>query len=199
MSSFHGSGGHGVGLGGGNDGSSRRRGRGTRVLGSGDPPPALLDPARERDSRRILRLFAPYRRRLVAVLALIVFSSALGVIPAFLLRLVLARAIPEHKLTLLSELVGGMIAIAIATSALSVVQTYISTDIGQRVMHDLRVSVYRHLQRLSLAFFTRTRAGEVQSRITDDIGGIDNIATTPRRLSPERHDRDRDDRRDGAA
>ena len=70
-----------------------------------------------------------------------------------------------------------MIAIAIATSALGVVQSYISTEVGQRVMHDLRAAVYRHLQRLSLAFFTRTRAGEVQSRIANDIGGIDNVAT----------------------
>ncbi len=179
MSSFHGSGGHGIGLGGANgSGSGRGRGRGRRVLGSGEPGPELLDPQRERDGRRIMRLFAPYKARLLGVIALIVFSSALGVIPPFLLRLVLARALPQGNLTLLSELVGGMIAIAIATSALSVVQTYISTDIGQRVMHDLRVSVYRHLQRLSLAFFTRTRAGEVQSRIANDIGGIDNIATS---------------------
>jgi ATP-binding cassette subfamily B protein len=177
MSSFHGSGGHGIGLGGAN-GSGGRRGRGTRVLGSGKPGPELLDPQRERDGRRIMRLFAPYKGRLLGVIALIVFSSALGVIPPFLLRLVLARALPQGNVTLLSELVGGMIAIAIATSALSVVQTYISTDIGQRVMHDLRVSVYQHLQRLSLAFFTRTRAGEVQSRIANDIGGIDNIATS---------------------
>jgi ATP-binding cassette subfamily B protein len=179
MSSFHGSGGHGIGLGGTNgSGSGRGRGRSTRVLGSGKPGPELLDPQRQRDGRRIMHLFAPYKARLLGVIALIVFSSALGVIPPFLLRLVLARAIPQGNLTLLSELVGGMIAIAIATSALGVVQTYISTDIGQRVMHDLRVSVYRHLQRLSLAFFTRTRAGEVQSRIANDIGGIDNIATS---------------------
>ena len=179
MSSFHGSGGHGIGLGGANgSGGGRGRGRGTRVLGSGKPGPELLDPQRERDGRRIIRLFAPYKARLLGVIALIAFSSAVGVIPPFLLRLVLARALPQGNLTLLSELVGGMIAIAIATSALGVVQTYISTDIGQRVMHDLRVSVYQHLQRLSLAFFTRTRAGEVQSRIANDIGGIDNIATS---------------------
>ena len=179
MSSFHGNGGHGIGLGGANgSGGGRGRGRGTRVLGSGKPGPELLDPQRERDGRRIMHLFAPYKGRLLGVIALIVVSSGLGMIPPFLLRLVLARAIPQGNLTLLSELVGGMIAIAIATSALSVVQTYISTDIGQRVMHDLRVSVYRHLQRLSLAFFTRTRAGEVQSRIANDIGGLDNVVTT---------------------
>jgi ATP-binding cassette subfamily B protein len=95
----------------------------------------------------------------------------------FLLRDVLDKGILHHDTTLLTELVGGMIAIAIATAALSVVQTYVSTEVGQRVMHDLRVAVYRHLQRMSLAFFTRTRGGEVQSRIANDIGGIDNVAT----------------------
>ncbi|MGD0385470.1 MAG: ABC transporter ATP-binding protein [Solirubrobacteraceae bacterium] len=177
MSSFHGS--DGFGLGGGGGGRGRRgRGRSSRVLGTGEPPPPLLDPERQRDGRRILRLFAPYRGRLGLVLGLILLSSGLSMISPFLLVAVLDRAIPKHNVTLLTELVVGMIVIAIATSALSVVQTYISTEVGQRVMHDLRVSVYRHLQRLSLAFFTRTRAGEVQSRIANDIGGIDNVATS---------------------
>jgi ATP-binding cassette, subfamily B, bacterial len=174
MSSFHGSGGHGLDLG-GPDRGRRRRGR---RRGSGETPPALLDPERERDGRRIMRLFAPYRARLASVLALIVLSSGLSMISPFLLRTVLDHALPKRDGTLLTELVLAMIAIAIATSALSVVQTYISTAVGQRVMHDLRVSVYRHLQRLSLAFFTRTRAGEVQSRIANDIGGIENVATS---------------------
>ena len=123
-------------------------------------------------------MFRPYRRRLVSVLSLIVFSSGLSMVSPFLLRSVLDTAIPRHNITLLTELVLGMIGVAIVTSALGVVQTYVSTDVGQRVMHDLRVAVYRHLQRLSLAFFTRTRAGEVQSRIANDIGGIDNVATS---------------------
>jgi ATP-binding cassette subfamily B protein len=174
---FPGSGGHHGGLGGGaRSGRGGARGGG-RVLGSSEPPPPLLDPGRERDTRRILRLFAPYRWRLAWVLFLIIFSSGLGMVSPFLLRDVLDKGILHHNLTLLSVLVGGMIAIAIATAALSVVQTYVSTEVGQRVMHDLRVAVYRHLQRMSLAFFTRTRAGEVQSRIANDIGGIDNVAT----------------------
>ncbi len=137
-----------------------------------------MDPARERERRRILRMFVPYRRRLGGVLMLIVISSGLSMISPFLLRTVLDRAIPRHDVTLLTLLVLGMIAITIVTAALGVVQTYVSTHVGQRVMHDLRVAVYRHLQRLSLAFFTRTRAGEVQSRIANDIGGIDNVATS---------------------
>src|SRR5581483_5183779 len=79
---------------------------------------------------------------------------------------------------LLTILVVAMIAIAIANAAFSVWQTFLSNQIGQRVMHDLRAAVYRHLQRMSLAFFTRTRTGEVQSRIANDIGGIDSVVTT---------------------
>jgi ATP-binding cassette subfamily B protein len=147
------------------------------LRGSESKPPPLLDPSRERDRRRILRLFAPYRARLTAVLVLIVVSSGLSMVSPFLLRAVLDEGIFKHQTTLLTELVSGMIAIAIATAAFSVWQTYISNVIGQRVMHDLRAAVYRHLQRMSLAFFTRTRTGEVQSRIANDIGGLDNVVT----------------------
>jgi ATP-binding cassette subfamily B protein len=148
------------------------------LRGSDRKPPPLMDPSRERDRRRILRLFSPYRWRLTSVLALIVFSSGLSMVSPFLLRAVLDKGIFKHEGTLLSELVAGMIAIAIATAAFNVWQTYISNAIGQRVMHDLRAAVYRHLQRMSLAFFTRTRTGEVQSRIANDIGGLDSVVTT---------------------
>ncbi len=146
--------------------------------GTGKQQPPLMDPERERDTHRIIALFAHYKLRLTAVIALIVFSSGLAMISPFLLRAVLDTALPERNATLLTELVAGMIAIAIITAALSVWQTYISNVIGQRVMHDLRAAVYRHLQRMSLAFFTRTRTGEVQSRIANDIGGIDSVVTT---------------------
>ena len=96
----------------------------------------------------------------------------------FLLRAILDSALPDRDNGLLSALVGGMIAIAVLTGVIGVFQTLLSNQVGQRVMHDLRSSVYRHLQRLSLAFFTRTRTGEVQSRISNDIGGVQNVVTT---------------------
>jgi ATP-binding cassette, subfamily B, bacterial len=148
------------------------------LRGGGRKPPPLMDPSRERDRHRILRLFTPYRWRLAAVLLLIVFSSGLAMLQPFLLRDVLDLGIFKHDETLLTWLVLAMIAIAIVNAALSVWQTYISNVIGQRVMHDLRAAVYQHLQRMSLAFFTRTRTGEVQSRIANDIGGIDSVVTT---------------------
>jgi ATP-binding cassette subfamily B protein len=112
------------------------------------------------------------------VLALIAVSAGLGMISPFLLRGILDTAIPQQNTTLLSALVGGMIAIAIVTGVIGVGQTWLSNLVGQRVMHDLRSAVYRHLQRLSLAFFTRTRTGEVQSRIANDIGGVQTVVTT---------------------
>ena len=141
------------------------------------PPDRPADPAvRKANLRRIGPLFTPYWRRLSGLLGLIVLSAGLGVVPAFLLRRVL-NAIAQHDKAAISWNAGGMIAIAIVTGVIGVVQTWISNQVGQRVMHDLRASVFRHLQRLSLAFFTRTRTGEVQSRINNDIGGVQNVVT----------------------
>jgi ATP-binding cassette subfamily B protein len=129
-------------------------------------------------TRRIAALFRPYRVRLGSVLGLIALSALLGIVSPFLLREVLDDAIPNGDTTLLAWLVGGMVFISIATGVLGVGQTWLSNMVGQRVMHDLRAAVYRHLQRLSLAFFTRTRTGEVQSRIANDIGGVQNVVTS---------------------
>src|SRR4051795_87149 len=142
-----------------------------------EAPERPADPAlRRANLRRVGGLFRPYPRRLTSLLALIVFSAALGVLPAFLLKHAL-EAIQRSDTRSLSINAGAMIAIAIVTGVLGVVQTLLSNKVGQRVMHDLRASVFRHLQRLSLAFFTRTRTGEVQSRIQNDIGGVQNVVT----------------------
>ena len=133
---------------------------------------------RKANLRRIFPLFRSYRPQLAVVFTLIFFSALLGVIPAFLLKDILDTALPENDLRLLTALVAGMIAISIVTGAIGVYQTLLSNRVGQAVMHDLRTTVYQHLQRLSLAFFTRTRTGDVQSRIANDIGGIDTVVTS---------------------
>src|ERR1700740_1815070 len=141
------------------------------------PPDRPADPeVRRANLRRIGPLFKPYWRRLSALLGLFVFSAPLGVVPAFLLRRVLV-AIEHHDTRAISFSAGGMILIAVVSGVLTVIQTLLSNQVGQRVMHDLRAAVFRHLQRLSLAFFTRTRTGEVQSRINNDIGGVQNVVT----------------------
>ena len=154
-----------------------------RAFQTSEPVERPADKAvRKANLRRIFPLFLPYRARLGGVLALIVFSSAVGAIPAFLIKRIFDDALPspDHAadLRLLNWLVLGLVAIAIGTGALGVVQTLLSNQVGQRVMHDLRTAVYKHLQRLSLAFFTRTRTGEVQSRLANDIGGVQEVVTS---------------------
>ncbi|MEV4201590.1 ABC transporter ATP-binding protein [Micromonospora globbae] len=134
--------------------------------------------ARQVSLRRIAGLFAPHRAALATVTAIIVASSVLAMASPFLLRHVIDRALPERDLTLLVWLVVGMVAVAAVTAVLGVLQTWISTRVGQEVMHRLRTDVFTHLQRQSLNFFTRTRTGEVQSRITNDIGGMQSVVTS---------------------
>ena len=134
--------------------------------------------AREVSLRRIGRLFGAHRLQLTLVTAIIVASSVIAMASPFLLREVIDRALPKQDVTLLVWLVAGMVAVAAVTSALGVVQTWLSTTVGQQVMHRLRVDVFTHLHRQSVAFFTRTRTGEVQSRITNDIGGMQAVVTS---------------------
>ncbi|MDI6100805.1 ABC transporter ATP-binding protein [Actinoplanes sp. NEAU-A12] len=140
--------------------------------------PAEKAQARAVSLRRIGALFIGHRRRLAVVVAVIVLSSVISMGSPFLLREVIDVALPQSDLRLLCWLVAGMVGIAATTSALGVVQTWISTAVGQRVMHRLRTDVFAHLQRQSVGFFTRTRTGEVQSRITNDIGGMQRVVTS---------------------
>jgi ATP-binding cassette subfamily B protein len=130
------------------------------------------------DPRRILRLFRPYTARLVLVGLLIAASSLVGLGSPFLLRGIIDDALPHRDTELLALLALGMIGVAVVSTIVGVYQTLLSTTIGQRIMRDLRVAVYAHLQRMSLAFFTKTRTGEIQSRIANDIGGMQAIVTS---------------------
>jgi ATP-binding cassette, subfamily B, bacterial len=128
--------------------------------------------------RRIVGLFRPYRRSLLFVAVLVGASSFVSLVNPFLIREIMDVALPQGRTGLLTLLALGMVVVSITNSSFSVWQTYVSTKVGQRVMHDLRTAVYSHLQRMSLAFFTRTRTGEVQSRIANDIGGMQATVTT---------------------
>jgi ATP-binding cassette, subfamily B, bacterial len=152
---------------------SESRGRGGRTVTAAEKARA-----REVSLRRIGRLFTPYRWQLAIVIVIIAASSVVGLASPFLLRAVIDTALPQHDLRLLVWLVIAMVVVAALTSAFGVVQTFISTKVGQRVMHELRTGVFGHLQQQSMAFFTRTRTGEVQSRITNDIGGMEAVVTS---------------------
>jgi ATP-binding cassette, subfamily B, bacterial len=156
------------------DGFRDGRGRG------GHPTVTATEKAQARavPLRRIGGLFATHRGRLATVVAIIVVSSLIAMASPFLLRTVIDRALPGRDLTLLAWLVAGMVAVAAVTAVLGVAQTWIATRIGQEVMHRLRTDVFTHLQRQSIGFFVRTRTGEVQSRITNDIGGMQTVVTS---------------------
>ena len=149
------------------------RGRGQKTVTAAEKAQA-----HEVSLRRIGRLFTPYRWQLAVVTAIIVASSLVGLASPFLLRAVIDKALPDRDVQLLAWLVIAMVAVAAITAAFGVMQTWISTKIGQHVMHGLRTSVFTHLQRQSIAFFTRTRTGEVQSRIQNDIGGMEAVVTS---------------------
>lgn len=146
------------------------------------PRPSLAEPAADTDEpvplRRIAGLFRTHRRPLAALFGLIVLQAGLGVVSPFLLREILDDALPHRDTLLISLLAAGMIACAVGSGSLGVATTGLSNTIGQRVMNELRVTVYGHLQRMSLGFFTRTKSGEVLSRVFNDIGGVDNVITT---------------------
>lgn len=126
---------------------------------------------------RVFALFSPYRRRILLVVALLLVGSLTGMASPFLLRAIIDDALPQADLVMLFWLVGGLIAVAILGATIGALQTILSARIGQAILHDLRVRVYAHLQSLSLRFFTSTRTGEIQSRIANDIGGLQSLVT----------------------
>ncbi len=150
-------------------------GMGARRL---DPDEMKLAPGQKADVRRVVRLFRPYRGRVALVLVLIALGAASGVVSPFLIREIVDVALPGRDLGLLAWCVGGLVLVTAIATALNVSQSMVSTRVGQAVMHDLRVAVYGHLQRMGLGFFTRTRTGEVQSRIFSDIGSMQAVVTS---------------------
>ncbi|MBD8909168.1 ABC transporter ATP-binding protein [Methylorubrum zatmanii] len=126
---------------------------------------------------RILGLFQPYRGRIALVLLLIALASAAGLAAPFLLRAIIDEALPKADLPLLAVLSSSLVALAAVGAGIGVLQVLVTAKVGQAIMHDLRVAVYTHLQSLSLRFFTATRAGDIQSRIANDIGALQALVT----------------------
>lgn len=142
-----------------------------RGIAADEPEPVAID------RKRVWRLFAPYRGRLAGLAALIAFTSGIGLFEPFLVRAIVDDALGGRNLGLLLVLVGALIGCAAVVAVVQVGEILIASKVGQAVLHDLRVRVYRHLQRLSLKFFTASRTGEVQSRISNDIGGMQELVT----------------------
>lgn len=127
--------------------------------------------------RRVATFFRPYRRQVALVMVAILVIAVLGLANPYLLKLIIDHAILQRNLTELTEYAALMVAIPIISGLIGVGQTYLNNLIGQRVMRDLRNHLYVHLQAMSLRFFTDTRTGEIQSRLANDVGGVQNVIT----------------------
>ncbi|MEI8334432.1 MAG: ABC transporter transmembrane domain-containing protein [Chloroflexota bacterium] len=152
--------------------------RGGLLTTAGENPAWRVPPERRgRMLRRIAAFFRPYRARVAVVLVAIIATSLLGLINPLLLKALIDVALPQRDWTLLNLFVGLMIVIPIVSGLIGVGQTYLNNVIGQHVMQDLRNALYTHLQRMPLRFFTETRTGEIQSRLANDVGGVQVVVT----------------------
>jgi ATP-binding cassette, subfamily B, bacterial len=150
-------------------------------LASASGNPAAPDHANRDTARRVVPLFRPYKAQVAAVVGLIVLTSTVGIINPLLIQAVFNKALfvpGGPNLHLLYLLVGIMAAVPVINGAIGILQTYQTTRVGQLVMRDLRDRLYAHLQTLPLAFFTSTKTGEIQSRLANDVGGVQSVVTT---------------------
>ncbi len=132
---------------------------------------------RARTLRRILAFFGPYKLQVVVVLVAILATSLIGLVNPLLLGLLLDQVIIGGQYDKLNFYVGLMIVLPIVTGLIGVGQSYLNNVIGQNVMQDLRGALYSHLQSMPLRFFTETRTGEIQSRLANDVGGVQSVVT----------------------
>ena len=145
-------------------------------------PPALPErPARPGTFRRIVGTFKPYKRRVSFVAVLILVIAGLGLINPLMIKvafqILLGNEPASERLSDLLFVVVVMIVTPIITGLLGLWQTYINNRVGQHVMQDLRNSLYAHLQHMPLKFFTSTRTGEIQSRLSNDVAGVQGVLT----------------------
>jgi len=143
----------------------------------GTPEPPIPKERRGRTIRRIVAFFKPYRFQVGVVLVAILATSLIGLVNPILLKLLIDIAIPNRDFLLLNVFVGLMIVLPIISGVIGLGQSYLNNVIGQAVMQDLRTALYTHLQRMPLRFFTETRTGEIQSRLANDVGGVQSVVT----------------------
>jgi ATP-binding cassette subfamily B protein len=149
-----------------------------RMFGGPDGEVPHVPPERRgRTIRRIAAFFKPYKLQVGVVIVAILATSLIGLVNPILLKLLIDVAIPELDWGLLNLFVGLMIVLPIVSGLIGVGQSYLNNVIGQNVMQDLRTALYAHLQKMPLRFFTETRTGEIQSRLANDVGGIQSVVT----------------------
>ena len=141
---------------------------------------AAETPAKKADARTVRRVaasFKPYWKQVLVVLAAIIVTGVLGIVNPYMLKFSISIGFGQQNFRLLALFVAVMFVTPIISTLIGIGQTYLNTVVGQRVMRDLRLQLYAHLQNMSLRFFTDTRTGEIQSRLSNDVGGVQNVVT----------------------
>ena len=128
--------------------------------------------------RRIWHFIRPYRVRLALYLLVIVGASVVGSIPPLLVRDLIDKGISRHDLTVVDALAAGMVGLALAQTTLSLINRWFGSVIGEGLIYDLRVKLFDHVQRMPVAFFTRTQTGSLMSRMTNDVLDAQNAVGT---------------------
>ena len=127
--------------------------------------------------RRVFAYGRPYCWALFGVLVTIFIISGLTVVPPLLVRELVDRAIPEADLGLLTLLGAGMVAVPLVNALVGIAQRWMASAAGEGIIFDLRCGLYRHLQSMSLRFFTATKTGELVSRLDNDVVGAQTAIT----------------------
>ncbi len=132
--------------------------------------------------RRVVALFRPYRGRIAVTGVIVVVAAGIAVVPPLVVQRIFDDALfpldgGPPDLPLLVRLVVLMVTLFLASAALTVAQTWLTSTVGNRVTGDLRVRLFEHLQSMELGFFTRTKTGVIQSRLQNDVGGVAGVLT----------------------
>ena len=148
------------------------------MMGFRRDPDALRGKRVERELiRRVLGLTHPYRRALIGFLVTVLLAAAVGVVPAFLVRALLDDAVKNKNEGLVLALAAAAVGVALATAALSLMQRWYSSRVGEGLIYDMRVALFDHVQRLPISFFTRTQTGALMSRLNNDVIGAQQAVT----------------------
>lgn len=125
--------------------------------------------------KRVMQTFRPYHKQVAGIAVTVLLAAALGTFPPFLLRAIINKGLLGHNMALVSRDTGLTLGATLGSTILTLYYGYLSILVGQRIMRDLRNTLYRHLQGMALRFFADTRTGEIQSRLANDVGGVQSV------------------------
>lgn len=144
-----------------------------------DPQPKEK-PTREEDRimlRRIVRLFAPYKREVFLTIIAVLIGVVLGIIPPYLIQVVIDQGFAKKDLGIIGQYSVFMLVAVLAGAGMTLVYGYGGVVVGQKIMFSLRQQLFEHLQKMSLRFFTNSRTGEIQTRLISDVQGVQTVVS----------------------